>query len=226
MIPRFDDSVKVADEARVPPSSVMEVAVAETGTAPRFESAATETLPPVTLSPPVWRFVPDRVSVPDPVFANAPEPALVAPLNVVDELSPPDVRVAESVIAPAPAIEPTVSALLFMSSVAPLAIVTAVVSVNTPAAPSVRVPVLMVVVPVYELPVFDTVSVPAPDLVSVIEPDIAPEIVDVPAESTVNPLLPDTAPDTTNVAPESTCTSAADPPTATVPDQVTEPDVT
>ena len=61
---------------------------------------------------------------------------------------------------------------------------------------------------------------------SVIEPDTKPEIVDVPAESTVNPLLPDTAPDTTNVAPESTCTSAADPPTATVPDQVTEPDVT
>ena len=113
-----------------------------------------------------------------------------------------------------------------MSSVAPLAIVTAVVSVNTPAAPSFSVPVLMVVVPEYELPVFDNVNVPAPDFVSVIEPDTKPEIVDVPAESTVNPLLPDTAPDTTNVAPESTCTSAADAPTATVPDHVTEPDVT
>ena len=110
MIPRFDDSVKVAEEASVPPSSVIDVAMADTGTAPRFESAATETLPPVMLSPPVWRFAPDKVSVPVPVLANAPEPALVAPLNVVDELSPPDVSVAESVIAPAPAIEPTVSA--------------------------------------------------------------------------------------------------------------------
>ena len=86
-------------------------------------------------------------------------------------------------------------------------------------------PVDTVVQPVYVF-AFDNVNVPAPVLVSVIEPDIAPEIVDVPAESIVNPLLPDTAPDTTNVAPESTCTSAADPPTATVPDQVTEPDVT
>ena len=86
-------------------------------------------------------------------------------------------------------------------------------------------PVDTVVEPVYVF-AFDNVNVPAPVLVSVIDPDIAPEIVDVPAESTVSPLLPDTAPATTNVAPESTCTSAADAPTATVPDHVTEPDVT
>jgi hypothetical protein len=91
---------------------------------------------------------PDNVSVPLPVLIKVPEPELVVPLNVVDELSPPDVRLALSVIEPAPAIEPTVSAIELRSNVAPDAIDRAVRFGTTPEVASFSVPALIAVAPV------------------------------------------------------------------------------
>ena len=142
----MEDTVTSAVERSVPPFKVTEAAVTTPGTAPRLVSAATETLPPVMVIPPVCRFVPDRINVPEPVLVKLPLPALVAPLNVVEVLSPPAVNAPVNVIVPPPAIDPTVSAFEFMSSVPVM--VTADPSGMTPAAPSFSVPAEMVVAPV------------------------------------------------------------------------------
>jgi hypothetical protein len=125
----------------------MDVADVAPGTAPNFASEDTDTVPPVTVNPPVWRLSPDKVNVPEPAFVNRPASALVVPLNSVLELSPPPVRSALKMIEPAPAIEPTVSACEFKSKVAPVAMLTAVESDSTPAPPSFNVPPEIVVAP-------------------------------------------------------------------------------
>jgi hypothetical protein len=76
---------------------------------------------------PVAVFVPDKVSVPDPVLVkptDVADPFSMTPENVVVELSPPAVSVgvpeAVLVIKPLPAIEPTVSDLLQIHLAPPL----------------------------------------------------------------------------------------------------------
>lgn len=86
--------------------------------------------------------------VPEPVLVNPPV-SEITPEKVVEELSPPAVKVPEpSVIAPAPAIEPTVSVTSFRSNVAPVFTVTAVVSDRRPDPDSMTVPVEICVTPV------------------------------------------------------------------------------
>jgi hypothetical protein len=83
------------------------------------------TVPPEMAIGPVNVLSPLIVSVPEPAFVNWP-PAVIAPLNVVDELSPPAVRSpASNRTVPAPAIDPTVS-LTFRVNVAPVETDTAV----------------------------------------------------------------------------------------------------
>ena len=178
VIPRVVDNVNVPVVFSVPPPRVIDAALTLPGTAPSLESVATDTAPPEIVRPPVCKLSPESVSVPLPDLINLPAPALVVPLNSVDELSPPEVRFALSVIDPAPAIEPMVSAFELRSNVAPDATVTAVESDNTPAAPSLSVPASMLVAPEC---VFapDSNKMPAPDLLSVVEPEITPWMVPV-----------------------------------------------
>ena len=229
MIPRVAAVENVAVDARVPPLNVTDPLVP-----PRPPSPETDTFPAETVKPPVCWFEPDKVSVPEPVLVRLPLPALVAPLKVVEVLSPPAVNAPVSVIVPPPAIDPTVSAFEFMSSVPVM--VTADPSGITPAAPSFRVPAETVVVPPYVF-VADKVNVPEPDFVNANPPDTTPETVpvtddttctvesaaiatvpdnvpaaekytapadDTPVPDTVNGSATVTAPDTSSVAPDDT----------------------
>lgn len=166
VIPRFDDIVNVAVVLSVPPPNVIDAAVTLPGVAPRFASEPTDTVPPEIVTPPVCELEPDNVRVPLPFLIRVPELALVVPLNSVDELSPPDVKLADNVIEPAPAIEPTVSAFELRLNVAPDATERAVVSGNTPAAPSFSVPASIAVAPVNVF-VPESVNVPDPEFVTV-----------------------------------------------------------
>ena len=112
---------------------------------PDVEPDPIDTVPAETVSGPTKEFVPVRLSVPVPALVKPPELADVVPLKIVVELSPPDVSVALSVIAPDPAREPTDSAFPPMSSV-PLT-VTADASGITPDAPRASVPAEIVVTP-------------------------------------------------------------------------------
>lgn len=114
-------------------------------TEPVVEPDPIETVPAEIVRDPRKEFVPVNVSVPVPVFVRLPELADVVPLYVVEVSSPPDVNVPVNVMAPDPASEPTVSAFPPMSRV-PFT-VNAEPSGITPAAPSVRVPAVTVVVP-------------------------------------------------------------------------------
>ncbi len=118
--------------------------------------------------------------MPVPALVSPPVP-LITPEKVVDVLFPPVVRVpVPSVTLPTPAREPIVSAKLFRSKVAPPATTTALVLAMRLAAPSCKVPTLMVVAPVYEL-LPERVRVPAPFFVSPPVPLMTPLIVSAPA---------------------------------------------
>ena len=81
-------------------------------------------------------------------IAPAPEDPEMMPLKVVSVVVP-DVRVAlPSEIEPAPAIEPTVSEMLFKSHVAPLDTVTGVESDSVPLPDIYSVPAVTFVAPV------------------------------------------------------------------------------
>ena len=117
--------------------------------APRALLAPSLRVPALTVVVPAVRpSVPDMMRVPVPFLTMLPVPERV-PENVVEVLSPPAPRLPEpSVMAPAPAIEATVSELLFRLRVAPLATVTAEVLGIRLEAPSWSVPALTLVAPV------------------------------------------------------------------------------
>ena len=77
VIPRFVLNVSVAVACRVPPLSVIEVAEADTGAAPRLRSVAIDRIPPVTDTPPSLVLVAERMSVPAPDFVMAPDPETI-----------------------------------------------------------------------------------------------------------------------------------------------------
>jgi hypothetical protein len=77
VIPRFVLNVSVAVACKVPPLSVIEVASADTGAAPRLRSAAIDRIPAVTTTPPELMFVADSVRVPAPDFVMAPDPETI-----------------------------------------------------------------------------------------------------------------------------------------------------
>ena len=86
--------------------------------------------------------------VPVPAFVTPPVPE-ATPENVVEELSPPAVNVAEpSVTLPAPASEPIVWLKLLRSRTAPAPTVFALLLPNVLAAPACKVPALTLVAPV------------------------------------------------------------------------------
>src|SRR5437660_1729790 len=91
---------------------------------------------------------PDNVNAPLPCLTKAPEPP-ITPEKVLDELSPPTVKVLLTVTMtlPPPASEPTVSLKLPRSNVAPDETVTADELVTELSAPSLSVPPLMLVAP-------------------------------------------------------------------------------
>ena len=90
---------------------------------------------------------PESVSVPAPVLTSAPPVPEIRPENVVDVASPPAVRVPDpSVIAPAPAIDPTVSDTPAMLKVPAIDIAEA--SGTPPEPDSTNVPAEIVVAPV------------------------------------------------------------------------------
>jgi hypothetical protein len=98
---------------------------------------------------------PVSVNVPVPVLVRLVAPAApfwITPENVVDVLSPPVVRVLLEapplVTVPAPASEPIVSLKLLRASVAPEAIVKALVCAKEVVAPACSVPALTLVAPV------------------------------------------------------------------------------
>ena len=100
-------------------------------------------------------FAPVSVSVPVPVLVSdsVADPFWIVPEKVVLVLLPPVVSVSvvdapESVIRPAPAIEPTPTELPARSTVAPLATVTAEFDPNAVVDPACNVPALTVVAPV------------------------------------------------------------------------------
>ena len=132
---------------------------------------AARSAPELTVVEPEYEFAPDSVSVPEPVFVMAPVP-LMTPLKDVLELSPPLVSVAEpSVMLPAPAIEPTVSATSFRLRV-PVT-VTAEAFGSEPVPLSAMVPAEMVVAPVKSGEP-EMVSMPAPVFVRPPLPVIVP----------------------------------------------------
>ena len=88
------------------------------------------------------------------------------PLNVVS-VEVPEVSVAvPREIEPAPAIEPTVSEMLFKSHVAPLETLTGVESDSVPLPDIYSIPAVTFVAPVYVLAA-DSVAVPAEDFVKI-----------------------------------------------------------
>ena len=127
---------------------VTEVSVMVFG--PRPELFDTIRLPTFTVVFPPYVFVPESVSEPEPclTIAPAPEDPEMMPLKVVSVVVP-DVSVAlPSEIEPAPAIEPTVSEMLFKSHVAPLDTVTGVESDSVPLPDIYSVPAVTFVAPV------------------------------------------------------------------------------
>ena len=136
----------------------------------------TAKVPLLTVTAPPNVLLPDNVRVPVPCFVIPPLELLpslwITPENVVEELSPPTVKISLFIISivPAPEIDPMVSETL-TSRVAPEETVTAVLSANLPF--TIKVPALTVVSPEWVLtPV--KVKVPAPVLVSAPDPVIIP----------------------------------------------------
>ena len=121
----------------VPPFSV-------TAPMPRFASAATLSVPPLTevvkLAP---ELVPDSASVPAPDFSRVPVPPIV-PVKLVLLLPPASSVFAPSVTVPLPASEPMVS--LPVSSSVPVTVTALASAMFDP--PTDRVPAEMVVAPV------------------------------------------------------------------------------
>ena len=109
---------------------------------------AATSVPTVTFVAPPYVLLPERVKVPIPCFVRPPVP-LITPEKMVEELSPPAVRMpVPSVTLPAPASEPIVSLKLFRLNVAPPTTVRALVSAMRLAAPSVSVPTFTFVAPI------------------------------------------------------------------------------
>ena len=136
---------------------------------------------------------PESVSVPAPVLTSAPPVPEIRPVNDVDVASPPAVSVPDpSVIAPAPAIDPTVSDTPAMLKVPAIDI--AEVSGTPPDPDNTKVPAEIDVAPVY---VFAAPNVrePAPDLDSAaIGVAIGSETTKSPAPTKDNAGVPDVAP--------------------------------
>ena len=122
---------------------------------------------------------PDRVSVPVPVLVRAsrPAPSEATPEKLVDAFVPPLERVAVAtpllVTLPAPASDPTVSPKPPMSNTAPDATVSALLAPIALPTPTLRVPALTFVAPVYVLATV-TLNVPLRVWVTPPVPEIAP----------------------------------------------------
>ena len=124
-------------------------------------------VPALTVVAPVYVLALSRLNVPLPalLIARVPEPFWMTPLNVVEALLPPVVRViapAEVLVTvPADESEPIVADRPPRSSVAPPATITSDAAESALAEPALMVPALIVVVPVW---VFapDSVRVPVP----------------------------------------------------------------
>ena len=130
-----------------------------------------------------------RVPLPTLTRVTVPEPLLSRPENVVLVLSPPTVNVTgaatDDVTLPAPAIEPRAASKPARSRVAPEATVVALLGPIALAVPSLSVPALIVVTPVYDA-ASESVNVPAPSLVKVaVVPVIAATLL-FPAPPTVS----------------------------------------
>ena len=117
-------------------------------------------------------FVPDKVRTPEPFLVKPTDVAIpfsICPPKLVEALFPPIVRTgvptALLVILPVPEIPATVSAFPLRSKV-PVT-VTDELSGMAPIAPSLSVPALMVVAPLYK-PSPDNVQVPVPLFVNVV----------------------------------------------------------
>ncbi len=154
---------------------------------PRAPLDWTRITPVVTVVPPLYVLVPDRVRVPVPVLARAtvPEPLASVPANTVEALParPPDRVTAPAallvmVLPATPAIEPSVSEKPARSNVAPLARLRAELAPTPLAMPSLTVPAVTEVGPVYVLAT-ESSSVPAPALVRPPAPDCVPDSVTV-----------------------------------------------
>ena len=151
---------RAAPDATVVPPAVV----------PRAALDCTRITPAVMVVAPVYVLAPDRVRVPVPVLvrASAPLPSAATPEKVVLVLLPPAVRVtapaAPLVTLPAPASEPIVSLKPNRSNVAPPTTVSALLAPTALTTPSLTVPALMVVAPVYVLAA-ERVRVPLPSLV-------------------------------------------------------------
>ena len=140
---------------------------------PRAPLDWTRITPVVTVVPPLYVLVPERVRVPVPVLARAtvPEPSASVPANTVEALParPPDrvtgvAALLVTVLPATPAIEPSVSEKPARSNVAPLLNARAELRPTPLAMPSRTVPAVTEVGPVYVLAT-ESSSVPAPAFV-------------------------------------------------------------
>ena len=86
-IPRFELSVKSAEECNVPPFNVKCPAVAEPGAAPNPLSAPIVIVPALIVVDPEYVLVPDKVKVPEPALAKLPD-QLITPEIVSLPVSP------------------------------------------------------------------------------------------------------------------------------------------
>ena len=120
---------------------------------PPLASELTLNTPVLMVLTPVYVLTPERVSVPVPTLVSDVffVPTWMTPLNVVEVLSPPAVKVAfvppVLVTTPEPLRLPIVSLKAKRSNVPAEAIVTALPSGMTPAAPNCKTPALTVVAP-------------------------------------------------------------------------------
>src|SRR5205823_414577 len=134
--------------------------------APKAVLLPTSTVPALMFIPPLYVLAPVNICVPVPFLVTVPVPEMT-PENEALAGMPASVRVLRLVTTPAPANPPTVSLMLFMSSVAPDE--TEMVELfPRPAAelPYFNVPALIVVVPVLSQSLFRIVKVPVPAFVS------------------------------------------------------------
>src|SRR5262245_11857197 len=140
----------------------------------------TESVPPLTVVAPAYVLVPDSVNVPVPVLVRLVVAPWIAPLKVVELLSPPVVSVAAVTLVlvtlPAPASEPIDELKPLRSSVAKAPTVNALADENPVCDPARRVPALTLVAPAYVL-LPERMSAPLPVLPNPPLPPIGPESV-------------------------------------------------
>ena len=78
-IPRFELSVKSAEECNVPPFNVKCPAVADPGAAPNPLSAPILIVPALIVVDPEYVFTPESNNVPFPDFVRLFDPAMIPP---------------------------------------------------------------------------------------------------------------------------------------------------